>query len=82
MALCAGHRVAACIRVQRADRAADVGAVGQQGAARGEGVAGDRGEAAGHPAQAGAGAHGRQEVVVGEGDRAVEATSVHLVTVD
>lgn len=54
VAVVAGDRAATGVRVQGAEGAADVRAVGQQRAARGEGVAGRRGQAAGHATQAGA----------------------------
>lgn len=60
VAVRAGHRAAAGVRVQRADRAADVGAIREQRTAGGEGVAGSRGEAARDAPQAGAGACGGQ----------------------
>lgn len=64
VAVCARHRAAAGIWVERADRAADVRAVGEQGAARGEGVTGSWREAARNASQAGAGA-GRGQQVAG-----------------
>lgn len=83
VAVCARHRAAAGIRVERADRAADVRAVGEQGAAGGEGVAGSWWEAARNASQAGAGAGRGQQVAGRLGGGAVQrqAAPVHFITV-
>lgn len=83
VAVRAGHRAAAGVRVQRADRAADVGAVREQGTAGGEGVAGSWGEAARDAPQAGAGACGGQQVAGGLGSGAVQRQSapVYLIAI-
>lgn len=83
VAVRAGHRAAAGVRVQRADRAADVGAIREQRTAGGEGVAGSRGEAARDAPQAGAGACGGQQVTGGLGGRAVQSQGapIYLVAV-
>lgn len=71
VAVGAGHRAAAGVRIQGADWAADVGAIREQGAARGEGVAGGWGEAARDSSQAGAGARRGEQVARRLGSRAV-----------
>lgn len=83
VAVCARHRAAAGIRVERADWAADVRAVGEQGAAGGEGVAGSWWEAARNASQAGAGAGRGQQVAGRLGGGAVQrqAAPVHFITV-
>lgn len=79
----AGHGAAAGVRVEGADRAADVGSVGEQGAAGGKGVAGGWGEAAWDPSQAGAGARGGQQVAgrLGCGTVERQASPVHFIAV-
>lgn len=70
------------IRVQGADRATDVGAIGQQGAAGGEGVARSWGEAARDAAQAGARARWREQVAGSLRDRAMRPGAIRLIPVD
>lgn len=83
VAVSAGHCAAAGVRVQRADWAADVRAVGEQGAAGGEWVARGWGEAARDTPQAGAGACWGEQVTGGLGHRAVQrqAAPVHLIAI-
>lgn len=82
VAVGAGHRAPTGIRVQGADGATDVGAVGQQGAAGGEGVARSWREAARDAAQAGARARWGEQVAGSLRDRGVWPGAVRLIPVD